>query len=1072
MAITSVVLDIKTNTERALNDFKRFSSQLDNKFLVSGLKLDVVRSALGQINREFQKAIGEQGLTAGQSLRAAQNQASLLTQTFKSFSSTASAEMAQQFSSAFSQIAVTAGGTAQDIQKALAATPFISTNLSGDMRKALGDGLLQFQRDFRRAGVTDDFGGIAKQFLAGKLSAKQMMESGDAGQSFIGSQLMKSSGGNIDTITDAEERSKAVLKALSDPQFQKQLSEMAKSTSGFKSIIEDLNSTLFNPEAGIFGSLRKVAMSIKDKTTVFDETKKLIESVFGREGLFVNFFKQIGKIFGIEDPLKVIIVGIRFITKQFDALNRFIQSQAFQDIIKKIREVFNVIKDFFTQLYNQVTSDFSDPTSLIGQVKQIGADIGGFFEQLYTTISTGAWEPASAVADIKKVGQAARKFIEQIGKSFRDMDVEKQGSLFLEIFKTMVAEVAQTLGTAIKEAILSVFSGKGLAVVGGVLTVLYEGLSKFFAGLFGGNQGAGAALGGAAMAALGVLFVRRIRGALESILRPIQALRTGGGGVGGFANRFFGGGRGGGDLDPNALGSTQTFQTRVVFYLQRIAACVCGPGGIGGGGGSDVDPDGPNRRRTGRSNVSSLGYAGRNRPGSPVELPDVRRSYLASGRESARNILGRGSSSAALEAYTESLRGPYSEMDADQRGLIASKNAEESGQRTADRYNRRYSKRARIGRFGNRIGRFSSGIMDTIAGNNDLLPEADDIDDNLSEKDRAQKAYNKKYSKDMSRRSRMGRGVRGFGRGIKGFGKGALIAGGLTLGAAALFGGGDAQAGTVDPQTGEPIETPRQRQMAGVGNVLSGGFEGAMIGATIGSIVPGIGTAAGAVIGGVIGGVVPLLDKGTRDGVGTFVSGIGNSLQKAGKNILDSAGRGVNFIKEGFEGIGKWFSQIDWKSVLIAALVPGGNMTIQGLQGISAFASKLSIFDGIKAGIDAISSTATSILSGDWLPKALGGKREAGGTVIKGSSYIVGESGPEIFTPGATGSISTNRDLMAMRLGSGSASSVSANFNIAINVNGAMGSGEVEALRGPVLRIVEEAWASATQGTISRGVVG
>ena len=66
MATSSVILDIRANTTRALADFKRFSAQLDNKFLISGLKLDVVRSALGQINREFQKSIGEQGLTAGQ----------------------------------------------------------------------------------------------------------------------------------------------------------------------------------------------------------------------------------------------------------------------------------------------------------------------------------------------------------------------------------------------------------------------------------------------------------------------------------------------------------------------------------------------------------------------------------------------------------------------------------------------------------------------------------------------------------------------------------------------------------------------------------------------------------------------------------------------------------------------------------------------------------------------------------------------------------------------------------------------------------------------------------------------
>ena len=1001
MAITSVVLDIKTNTERALNDFKRFSSQLDNKFLVSGLKLDVVRSALGQINREFQKAIGEQGLQSGQSLRAAQNQAALLTQTFKGFSAGASADMAQQFSTAFSQIAVVAGGTAQDIQKALAATPFISTNLPEDMRRALGKGVLDFQKDFRRAGLSEDFGGIAKQFLSGGISAKALMESKDAGQASLGGQLIKSNGA-IDTITNAEDRTRAFYTAIQDPAFVKTISEMAKRTYGFKAVIEDLNSTLFNPEAGVFGSLRQVTMAIGDKTTVFDETKALVDSVFGRQGVFVNFFKQIGKIFGLEDPLKAIIIGIRFVTRQFDKLNKFIQSPEIQEIVKKIQEVFNVIKNFFTQLYNQVTSDFSDPTSLIGQVKQIGLDIGGFFEQLYKTISTGGWDPASAVADIKKVGQAARKFIEQIGKSFRDMDVEKQGSLFLEIFKTMVAEVAQTLGTAIKEAILSVFSGKGAAVFAGVLTTLYEGLSKFFAGLFGGNQGAGAVLGGAAMAALGVLFVRRIRGALESILAPINAMRRGGGGAGGFINRLLGGGRG----DRNLEGGRMGFQAQVIARMDAIIRILGGYAGP-----SSPLEDGNTDPRRGRRGGGGSGGD----DGGGVDSDGGRRR----GGSRSRRVRGRTQYSGSIGPLPRGSAEPWTWADESFQPYMDADRSDARGRSTSQRFNSRYG---------------SGG-----------------------------------------RRALMGRGLGRMGRGL---GKGALILGGIGLAGAAIFGGGVAQAGQIDQATGLPVPlTPQQEAQkakqdqanAGVGSVLSGGFEGAMIGATIGSIVPGIGTAAGAVIGGVIGGVVPLLDKGTRDGVGTFTAGWMNSLQKAGKSIQDFAGRGVNFIKEGFEGIGKWFSQIDWKSALIAALVPGGNMTIQGLQGISAFASKLGIFDGIKAGIDAISSTATSILSGDWLPKALGGKREAGGTVIKGSSYIVGERGPEIFTPGASGSISTNRDLMAMRSGGGG--SISASFNIAINVNGGMAAGDVEALRAPVLRIVEEAWASATQGTVSRGVV-
>jgi len=1021
MAISSVVLDIKTNTERALNDFKRFSSQLDNKFLVSGLKLDVVRSALGQINREFQKAIGEQGLTAGQSLRAAQNQASLLTQTFKSFSSTASMEMAQQFSSAFSQIAVTAGGTAQDIQKALAATPFISTNLSADMSRALGKGVLDFQKDFRRAGVTEDFGGIAKQFLAGRLSAKQMMESGDAGQSFIGNQLMKSSGGAIDTITNSQQRSEALLKALSDPKFQKQLAEMAKSTSGFKSIIEDLNSTLFNPEAGIFGSLRQVAMSIKDKTTVFDETRKLIESVFGREGLFVNFFKQIGKIFGIEDPLKVIIIGIRFITRQFDALNRFIQSPAFQDIVKKIREVFDVIKSFFTKLYNRVIEDFGDPTSLTGQVKQIGIEIGDFFKQLYTTISTGAWDPTGAVADIRSVGKAARKFIEQIGKSFRDMDVEKQGSLFLEIFKTMVGEVAQTLGTAIKEAILSVFSGKGAAVLGGVISVLYEGLSKLFTGLFGGNGAIGAVLGGTAMAGLGVLLARRIRGVFMSILGPIQAMRAGGGGIGGFANRLLGGGQG----DRNLEGGRMGFQAQVISHLQRIANCVCGPGGLGGGGGPiDLDADTPESRRersrTGRgprggqmprraplTTLDTINPSAYSR-GAYLPEPDVRSSYLKAQKEARRNYIKGTNSSKSFDLYTESLggvSGPAADLDVDQRRLAVSRNLErpeniEVEERTRQRYKQRFGRKAR------------------------------------------------------------------FGRAFKGLGKGALIAGGIGLASAALFGGGSAQASELDPATGQPQVGAGEAY----GRVGMGALEGASTGAMIGSIIPGVGTALGAGIGGAIGAAVQLFDGGVRDAIGKslsqFATNMGNNTRKLWDGLISN-------VMRTFDGIKSFAGSIDWKTVLINALIPGGQFTIQGLQSLGQFASKLNIFDGIKSGIDAISTTASNILRGDWLPNPFGGKKEAGGTVIRGTSYIVGERGPEIYTPGASGSISTNRDLMAMRSGSGSANSpVSASFNISINVNGGMGAGDVEMLRGPVLRIVEEAWASATQGTISRGAVG
>ena len=43
-----------------------------------------------------------------------------------------------------------------------------------------------------------------------------------------------------------------------------------------------------------------------------------------------------------------------------------------------------------------------------------------------------------------------------------------------------------------------------------------------------------------------------------------------------------------------------------------------------------------------------------------------------------------------------------------------------------------------------------------------------------------------------------------------------------------------------------------------------------------------------------------------------------------------------------------------------------------------------------------------------------GGQRAAGGPVTSGRQYLVGENGPELFTPSTSGNISSNRDTMAM----------------------------------------------------------
>lgn len=57
------------------------------------------------------------------------------------------------------------------------------------------------------------------------------------------------------------------------------------------------------------------------------------------------------------------------------------------------------------------------------------------------------------------------------------------------------------------------------------------------------------------------------------------------------------------------------------------------------------------------------------------------------------------------------------------------------------------------------------------------------------------------------------------------------------------------------------------------------------------------------------------------------------------------------------------------------------------------------------AGIAAVTAAALGMA-------AISGRREMGGPVSNGKSYLVGERGPEIFTPSGSGSITSNKDLM------------------------------------------------------------
>lgn len=421
---------------------------------------------------------------------------------------------------------------------------------------------------------------------------------------------------------------------------------MAKKASGFRGIIEDLGSRLFNPEKGIFGSLRQVTMAIDDKTTIFIETEKLIESVFGRQGLFVNFFKQVGKIFGIEDPLKIVIIGVRWITRQINALNKFLQSPEVQEIVKIIQQAFEFVRDafikisdsirsnledpdsninqigsniraFFANLDENVKKELQDPTSYLSRIKSIGDSIVKLFDSIFDAVSKGDWDPDKIVESIRSIGISIRNLIMKIGDSIRSTNLSEQAKFFDEILQASVTEIFKTIGTLINETISTITPDKIVGFVFWIIKTLNNAFTSAITQIFNGNEWAGMLLGalltGGVVAAfaktmtVGVIgFAARLIAALPggnalNTLIGARATTMGSGILSAipFINRE----RGGNNASATRVATSETrnraaamsgreFNFQVLSRMDTIIGILRRGGGPGGGGGPDVDLDG------------------------------------------------------------------------------------------------------------------------------------------------------------------------------------------------------------------------------------------------------------------------------------------------------------------------------------------------------------------------------------------------------------------------------------------------------------------------------------------------
>jgi hypothetical protein len=1058
MAISNLRLNVTANTARALADFNKFSRSLDNKFLISGLKLDVVRNALSQINKDFQRAIGEQGLASASSLRAAQNQAALLTQTFKGFASESALSITQNIGTALNNVAVRAGGTMKDVQKTLAATPFIDINLSEDLRNKLAKGILSFQRDMRRAGLGENFGGLAQQFLMGQATGMQMLNSGDAMQSFLGSQIIKRVGGE-GMLYSPEERTRVLSDILNDPEIIKQLSEMAKRAAGFRIILEDLNTKLFNTESGVFGSLRKVIDRTGKSTTMFDEVYKLVDQVFGPNGMFRAIFSSIQEIFGIGNPMRPFIDAIQFVTSIFNDLTAYFESSGFKDILVMVRETFGRVGELFKGIYDQIR--------------------GGTFDSENITRVIG------------EIGSSVREYIVNISKAIRGEDLTQESGFVSDIAGSLFEEVGKTTVVLIKE-LFAILLDKVPEIASQVLPAINKGINGILTEAFG---------------EVGAKIVKFIAGFLPGPIGMVARASavgdvTGGGGsigsmlamgAGALAGpaALFGAARlgrglfGGDQARMGLLGSLTQRTNRVEeLYNSRMRQLYM-----------------PGAQRVPLSGLLGRVLGPRTPFASPVSFPPP---GGGSTRRSPGGALDIGGPGIRFLSALSSIRRP--------RGFMSRLRGDDLP--FEDLYDTDLRVRGRTMYSGVGIGPQPDTVNNPAPGMSSLDPrfpwaasgqgrqpymesrmltpneifemESFERDARWRREERSRGDVRRRFIQSQGgglrgRRALLGAQMRRMGsgfRGVKGFGKGALITGALAGAGALILGGPGAKAQTTqfDPATGQMVPVAGGGgggiDFSSAGSVLGGGFEGAMTGAAIGSIIPGIGTAAGAVIGGIIGGIAPLMDEGVKKSFKKMLSDIGSKLSSIvewfGKGTEENFGKFTNFLGNTLKGIANALIFTINASITAFTMIP--RLIITTVENLFNRLPEALKPDWAKGAIGGIKSIA-----GFQLPYFAEGKDYIGGTMalearLSGNRPMVVNDGefviPRDGFPILAGLVGENLRTTGV-INNGGNQPIQINVSLSVTANSVVADANELAtvLREPVYKIVGDAWDEAVNAT-------
>ena len=826
--MANIALDIKANTSKALGEFKKLSRELDNKFLVQGLKLDVVKNAFRQINREFEQSLGNQGFKTSETTNQLQRNAAANLAILNKMSFEAASQVTRDVKKNLQGLQAEAKITGDVVKESLVAASFFDFSGSEeDVKRQFQSFANQFATVSQD--LNDSFGksgaGDFQKVLTGQASIESLYGL-DFGQGGATSNLLqkaiRDNYGNIDAVT-GEARTALINRILKDFQdvntdvgaILQQSKQQAKIDDPFRFINREISS-LFSPR-GVFGSLREIGESFTSingqeniPRNVLQLTAELIRTIFDKDkGLFATLAKSLGEVFGFEteNVLEPILRGIEFLTGALTSLRDFLASPQF----KKFLGIFKPLADAIRGI---------DTSKISFDVETIKGFVG-------------------------KIGETIREIFNKAASFIRNLDT----SAISDVLGTIIGELVKTIPSLLN----LVFSS-----LGKVVGLAFDTVNK---------SGPGAALIYAALTTGAVNFIDKIFGGpgiigrlknvfANTIGRSFSKLAAS---LGLGARAGLGGGRNTRTLNAgDRLFQSRNvgFQTGVTTRLNTIIRLL--------GGSAPLDPSGRGR---GGPRRGAPGRDGRTASQRARSINRIRRSRRITGITSRIPGLRQLRSAQLASSF---LRGAPRLPGA---SILSQGQGPSVGRLPGDYRNIPNRNNARIGS--------PAGLFQERAPRIPTSPRLPRIPTTP-----ITRAGGGILSRLSGVGSRAAGAARGLGRRIPLLG--TLLAG---VSIASILGGPGAKAEELEGLTPEEKREQRRQEnrqkTRGVLGVLGGVAGGAAGGAALGTLVGGpVGTILGGIIGGIVGEeAVKLLSDPIIDGVTSFAGSIGNWFSGAWSNI-------------------------------------------------------------------------------------------------------------------------------------------------------------------------------------------